>query len=114
MTEIERINFLIKSLANNKAADFARSISLRPSTLSRIRSGELSAKYKFEEILRVYPEVNRMWLETGEGYPGDLTIPLVREHYEAKLRRSELVIDNLLQKIESLKQDLEECKKSAN
>jgi phage repressor protein C with HTH and peptisase S24 domain len=110
MTEIERINFLIKTISNGKAADFARAINLRPSTLSRIRSGELSPRYKFEEILKAYPEVNRMWLETGEGYPGDLTTQLVKEHYEAKLRRADMVIDHLMRKIDMLEGLQKDCK----
>ena len=114
MTEIERINFLIKHVAHGKAAEFARDISLRPSTLSRIRSGELSARYKFEDILKAYPEVNRMWLETGEGYPGDLTVQLVKEHYESKLRRADMVIDHLMRKIDLLEGVQKECKHKNN
>ena len=110
MTEIERINFLIKTISNGKAADFARAINLRPSTLSRIRSGELSPRYKFEEILKAYPEVNRMWLETGDGYPGDLTIDLVKAHYERKLKRNEQVIDQLLKKLKEYESLQNACK----
>ena len=110
MTEVERIDYLVKVLAGGNSSQFARSINLRRDVLSRVRSGELSLKYKYDDILRVYPEVNRNWLETGEGYPGDLTVQLVREHYEAKMRRADMIIDRLLERIEVLEDLQKTCK----
>ena len=107
MTEIERIDYLVKVLANGNSSQFARSINLRRDVLSRVRSGELTLKYKYNDILRVYPEVNRNWLETGEGYPGDLTVDLVKAYYEDKMKRKEKVIDQLMKRIEELEAKIE-------
>ena len=57
--------------------------------------------------------MNRSWLETGEGYPGDLTVDLVKAHYEDKIKRNERVIDNLIGRIEELEKQLGPLKKQA-
>jgi hypothetical protein len=51
--------------------------------------------------------VNREWLETGEGYPGDLTIDLVKAHLEAKIRRHEMVIDQLITQLNEYRNNLQ-------
>ena len=108
MTEAERIDFLIKVLEGNNASEFAKKIGTNKSIVSRIRNPKYPNRLKpyISRILESYPSVNREWLETGEGYPGDLTIALVREHYEAKLRRSDIIIDHLTRRIDELEKRL--------
>lgn len=96
MTEAERIDFLIKVLESGNAADFAERIGVSRATANRMRQGKVGIRLRINDILFAYPAINREWLESGEGYPGDLTIDLVKAHYEAKLKRQEVIIDHLL------------------
>jgi hypothetical protein len=100
MTEAERIDFLIKTLESGNAKTFGQKIGASESAMSRMRSGKYGIRKKINAILLAYPAVNRDWLETGEGYPGDLTIDLVRSYYDAKLARAEAIIDLLIKRIE--------------
>ena len=104
MTESERIDYLIRVLAGGNAAEFAQRIGKNRSLVTRLRSPKYPNKIRLyiDDILRAYPSINRSWLETGEGYPGDLTVDLVRAHYEEKLKRNETVIDHLIQRIAEL------------
>ena len=102
MTESERIDFLIKALEAGNARVFGQKIGASESSVSRMRSGKHSIKSKINAILFTYPAVSRLWLETGEGYPGDLTIDLVRAHLEAKITRCETIIDHLTRRINEL------------
>ena len=102
MTEPERIEFLIKSLEGGSGQKFADKVGMSSASISRIRKGDYGIRLKIDAILRAYPSVNRDWLETGEGYPGDLTIDLVKAHYERKIRQNERIIDNLIRRIEEL------------
>lgn len=102
MTEAERIEFIIKVLESGNASAFGNKIGVGAATASKMRLGKVGFRLRVNEILKAYPQIRREWLETGEGYPGDLTVDLVRSHYEAKLRRSELIIDRLLKRIEEL------------
>ena len=96
MTEAERLDFLIKTLANGRAVDFAKALHVSTPTISRIKKGELTLAPRIADILKAYPQVNPKWLMTGEGYPGDLSVAIVKEHYEAKIRRLEMIIDRIL------------------
>lgn len=100
MTEAERLNLLINVLEGNNAAEFARRIGVQESAMSRMRSGQYGIQKKVNAILKAYPAVNRDWLETGEGYPGDISIDIVKSYYEAKLSRAEAIIDILIKRIE--------------
>lgn len=104
MTESERIDYLIKVLAGGNAAEFAERIGTTRSIVSRIRSPKYPNRITryVDAIIRAYPAVNREWLLTGEGYPGDLTVDLVKAHYEARLDRADMLIDYLTRRINEL------------
>lgn len=102
MTEAERINYLIGVLENGNGSAFAQKIGVSSPSVSKMRRGVFSIRMKIDSILKAYPSVNRKWLETGEGYPGDLTVDLVKAHYEEKIRRNEVIIDHLTRRIEEL------------
>lgn len=113
MTEAERIEYLISVLENGVGSDFAKKIGVSHSAVSKMRNGVFSIRLKINAIIAAYPTVNRQWLETGEGYPGDLTIDLVKAHYENKIRRQEQIIDQLIKKLnalEGLQNDLQHKK----
>ena len=81
MTESERLDYLIKTLEGNNARAFADKIGVNTTILCRIRGGQLRLASKYTKILEAYPMINRSWLETGEGYPGDLNTTQSREYY---------------------------------
>ena len=102
MTEAERIEFIIKVLESGNASAFGNKIGVGAATASKMRQGTVGFRLRVDEILKAYPQIRREWLETGEGYPGDLTVGLVRSHYEAKITRQERTIDHLMKRIEDL------------
>lgn len=106
MTESERIEFLIKSLEGGNASAFAQKIGAQRSWVSRVKSGKFSLKKRITDILRAYPMINREWLMTGEGYPGDLTTDLVKTYYENKLQRADSIIDHLTRRLDELENEL--------
>lgn len=107
MTEAERIEFLVRHLASGNPAEFARMTGMSRSLVCRILKGEIGIRLRIETILTIFPEVNREWLTTGEGYPGDLSVSVVREHYERKIKTNERIIDNLIKRIEQLEKEIE-------
>lgn len=114
MTEAERIDFLVKVMENGNGASFAKRLGISSAVVSRMRKGEIGIRLRINDILAEYPAVNRSWLETGEGYPGDLTVDLVKAHYEAKIRRNEVIIDHLTRRIDDLEKESrvqKECKR---
>lgn len=111
MTDGERIDFLIKTLEKDNAVMFSKRTGINPSVLSRIRNGEANINRRIEMILMAYPEVNRLWLETGEGYPGDLTLDMARKHYLEIIRIKDKIIESLGKELDFQRGLLEEMKK---
>lgn len=102
MTEAERIEFIIQVLESGNASAFGSKIGVSPATASKMRKGQIGFRLNKEAILSAYPQIRREWLETGEGYPGDLTVDLVRSYYEEKITKAERVIDHLMRRIDEL------------
>lgn len=96
MTEQDRINFLICHLAHNNANVFAEKVGISKGNVSKMRSGKISVAKSVTKIIEAYPQVNRTWMETGEGYPGDISVELVKAHYQRKIERLEMIIDKLV------------------
>lgn len=113
MTEAERIDFIIRHLEFGSTSEFAKKIGLTRATVTRMRNGNIGFRLNIGRILEEYPQINRTWLETGEGYPGDLSVDLVRERYEERIARADKVIDHLTRRIEELENQhkvQKECK----
>lgn len=106
MTEAERIEFIIQVLESGNASAFGKKIGISPANAGKMRKGQIGFRLNKEAILSAYPQIKREWLETGEGYPGDLTVDLVRSHYEAKIARQERTIDHLMRRIEDLEKKI--------
>ena len=102
MTEAERIEFIIRVLESGNASAFGKKIGVGSATASKMRLGKVGFRLRVDEILKAYPQIRREWLETGQGYPGDLTVDLVRSYYEAKINRCEVIIDHLTRRINEL------------
>lgn len=112
MTEAERIEYLIKTLESGNAAEFGRKVGVAKPIVTRMRKGTTKIRLHINKIIEAYPAISREWLETGEGYPGDLTVDLVKANYEVRLKRAEAVIDNLLKQIDELKSLQNACKEN--
>lgn len=110
MTEAERIEYLITTLESGSGQKFANRVGLSAASLSRIRKGDYGIRLKINAILKAYPQVRREWLDTGEGYPGELTIDLVKDHYEKKIKRQEEIIDQLIKKINDIEDQMSQKK----
>lgn len=113
MTESERLDYLIKALESGNATEFGRKIGISKANAAKMRKGVIGYKKHINSILAVYPSVNRTWLESGEGYPGDLTVDIVKAHFQTKLDRNESLIDVLIKRIEVLESEIEQYKASA-
>lgn len=100
MTDSEILDFLIKTLEGNNARKFAEKTGITPPILSRIRKGELRLSKRYDAIMAAYPMLNREFLTTGEGYPGDLSIELVRERMQTLLAEKDRVINTLTRELE--------------
>ena len=98
MTEAERAQLLIDRCCGGSAVNFATSIHIDKTRLSKIVHGQLKLSGLFDVIIATYPEVNPQWLRTGTGYPGDLSVQMVRERYERILAEKDSLI-RTLQKI---------------
>lgn len=69
MTENERFNLLVENLAKGNKAAFAKALGVRASTISDIVGGRMN-KPSFDilvKLVNAYPEVNLLWLLTGDG-----------------------------------------------
>jgi len=95
MTEAQRAQYLIENCANGSATDFAKSIGVDKTRISRIVHGQLKLSRLFDAIIAAYPDVNPQWLRTGVGYPGDLSAELVRQRYEKIIAEKDSLIRTL-------------------
>ena len=102
MTEAERIELIVNVLEGGNGAEFGRKIGISKPQVSKMRKGTVGIRLHINSILTAYPCVDRDWLTTGEGHPGDLTVDIVKAHYEEKIRRADRVIDHLTRRIDEL------------
>lgn len=100
MTETERLDYLVEHLEGGKSAAFAEKIGVRRDVISRIRAGSLRLSRRYDAILKAYPEVDRNWLLTGEGYPGDLSARSARDHYMKIIEEKDRTINALARELE--------------
>ena len=100
MSEAERAKFLVDHCTNGSSAEFAKTLNIEPSRLSRILHGKLRLNKLFDKIIMLYPQVNPQWLRTGEGYPGDLSVELVKQKYEKIIGEKDALIRTLQKIIE--------------
>lgn len=100
MTDSEILDFLIKTLEGNNATKFSAKTGITTPVICRIKKGELRLKMRYDQIMQAYPMLNREWLTTGEGYPGDLSIELVRERMQKLLAEKDKTIIALTKELE--------------
>lgn len=100
MTEVEKLDLLVDTLEGGNQKRFADRIGVHPTVLSKARAGILTLRTRYNAITAAYPQVNRMWLETGEGYPGDLSIDLVRQNYLGIIKEKDAIIATLTKELE--------------
>ena len=100
MSEAQRAQYLIDNCTQGSAVDFAHSIGIDKSRLSKIVHGQLRLRGLYDAILAAYPAVNPQWLRTGTGYPGDLSAELVKQKYEKIVAEKDALIRTLQRVIE--------------
>lgn len=100
MTEQERINFLIDTLEGGSSIKFAKRTGIIESSISRMRSGVLGLGKRIEPILEAYPVINREWLSTGIGHPGDLSMDLMKERLYKEIAQRDDTIRVLTRQLE--------------
>ncbi len=100
MTEAQRAQYLIDHCRGGSAVDFARSIGIDKTRMSKIVHGQLRLAGLYDAIIAAYPDVNPQWLRSGEGYPGDLSAELVRARYEKVVAEKDSLIRTLQRIIE--------------
>lgn len=104
-TQEEIIETLVAKLTNHNQYELAQRIGVTPSTISKIAKGEKNlTAYYADKIVATFPTVNRDWLLTGRGYPGDLSIELVRQKYESLLADKDRLIETMRKEIEILQE----------
>jgi transcriptional regulator with XRE-family HTH domain len=65
----DRIKKIIE-LLNTDARHFAEKLGVEPSSISHLISGRNKPSFNFlEKLVKTYPEVNVVWLLSGEGEP---------------------------------------------
>lgn len=69
MTESERIDYLVNRLEGGKAIRFSERTGICPQSVSRLRNGKSGIGIYIGRILSAYPDVNEIWLRTGNGEP---------------------------------------------
>lgn len=111
MNDSEIIDFLIKNLEGNNAVRFAQKTGISAPTVSRIRNGELRLKMKINQILEAYPNVSRNFLETGVGYPGDISVEIVINRYKDLLAQKDEQIATLYQELKLQQRVIEKLTK---
>lgn len=102
MTEIERMVFLLDALENGSQQSFADKTGLSIFAVSRLVNGKTHIKKHIPTILAAYPEVDETWLYSGEGYPGDISLPVVLKRYRAIIEAKDREIASLKQQIKAL------------
>lgn len=100
MNESERLDFLIRNLEGGSAIRFSEKTGIPQAQISRIKSGSLRLKSKYDKILAAYPLVNRGWLETGAGDPGDISVEVVRSRMMKAIEERDRMIFTLRREIE--------------
>lgn len=99
MNEIDRINYLINTLAYGNARRFADACALRADSLSRVRRGHGKPQFIFTNILNAFPDVRPEWLLNGEGAP--FYSQLSKDDLAAKLDALTAEVRNLSELLKS-------------
>lgn len=79
---------------------FAAALNINRTSISSVIAGKYSLAPYLDKIRKVFPGVSEKFLETGEGYPGDLSARQVRESLEAVIKEKDEKIASLMNEIE--------------
>lgn len=98
MNDSERLDYLIRHFCGGNAREFSKVTGINPSSISKIRNGTFHIGRYVGRICDAFPEVNRDWLQSGDGDCG-----LVRQktpaEYEAEIARLNNIIDTLIDQL---------------
>ena len=86
---------------------FAAALNINRTSISSVIAGKYSLAPYLDKIRKVFPGVSEKFLETGEGYPGDLSARQVRENLEAVIKEKEAQIARLTLEMETQRKVIE-------
>ena len=86
---------------------FAAALNINRTSISSVIAGKYSLAPYLDKIRKVFPGVSEKFLETGEGYPGDLSARQVREKLEAVIKEKEAQIARLTLEMEMQRKVIE-------
>lgn len=86
---------------------FAAALNINRTSISSVIAGKYSLAPYLDKIRKVFPGVSEKFLETGEGYPGDLSARQVRESLEAVIKEKEAQIARLTLEMETQRKVIE-------
>lgn len=86
---------------------FAAALNINRTSISSVIAGTYSLAPYLDKIRKVFPGVSEKFLETGEGYPGDLSARQVRENLEAVIKEKEAQIARLTLEMEMQRKVIE-------
>nr|DAH79218.1 MAG TPA: Helix-turn-helix of insertion element transposase [Caudoviricetes sp.] len=86
---------------------FAAALNINRTSISSVIAGKYSLAPYLDKIRKVFPGVSEKFLETGEGYPGDLSARQVRENLEAVIKEKEAQIARLTLEMEMQRKVIE-------
>jgi len=101
LSQVEIMEILLRTLSNGNTHDFARMLNVTPSTISRMSNGYIPlTPYYADKICTAFPQVNRDFVLSGKGYPGDLDVQLVKQRYESIISEKNALIRTLRKELE--------------
>lgn len=86
---------------------FAAALNINRTSISSVIAGKYSLAPYLDKIRKVFPGVSEKFLDTGEGYPGDLSARQVRENLEAVIKEKEAQIARLTLEMETQRKVIE-------
>lgn len=86
---------------------FAAALNINRTSISSVIAGKYSLAPYLDKIRKVFPGVSEKFLDTGEGYPGDLSARQVRESLEAVIKEKEAQIARLTLEMETQRKVIE-------
>lgn len=86
---------------------FAAALNINRTSISSVIAGKYSLAPYLDKIRKVFPGVSEKFLDTGEGYPGDLSARQVRETLEAVIKEKEAQIARLTLEMETQRKVIE-------
>ena len=109
--QAERLDIIIRKCAGGRARNLALATGIIDSTISKMCSGvKRLTPYYADKICAAYPALNRDFVESGVGLPGEIDIEYTRAKYLSIIAEKDRQIRLLEKQLEIMQKILEEKK----